>query len=348
MTTFFKTPRKKETVQQIGTYVDNIIKINTQSNLVSRMKFKLLLILLITQVALNAQTDPHYSHFMFNQAQFNPSSVGLQDEICATVTQRQQWMGIDGSPTTTALTVDAPISLFKTSSGIALSIYDDQLGFENNFNLKLSYSYQQIIGTGLLSAGFDVGFINKSLEGTWILPNYEGNGTGKDPAIPEEKEQAIALDLGVGAFYATGKFYAGISVAHINQPLVKFSNPELSFIKRQYYFTTGYTIPLVNSFLELKPSLFLTTDIASLQYVANINVVYNKKIWGGLSYRGNDALVAILGTSWFNNIGVSIAYDMTTSTMKYHTAGSVEILLKYCFNLDFSSKIKQNKSVRFL
>ena len=47
-----------------------------------------------------AQQDEQFSHYMYNQLDFNPGSAGSKEAINASLLGRRQWVGIDGGPTT--------------------------------------------------------------------------------------------------------------------------------------------------------------------------------------------------------------------------------------------------------
>jgi hypothetical protein len=54
---------------------------------------------------------------------------------------------------------------------------------------------------------------------------------------------------------------------------------------------------------------------------------YDDKIWTGLSYRTQDALVGLIGVHFLQQYEVSYSYDLTVSPMRHHSAGSHEIML---------------------
>jgi hypothetical protein len=75
---------------------------------------------------------------------------------------------------------------------------------------------------------------------------------------------------------------------------------------------------------------------------------YNKKAWGGVSYRAGDAIVAIAGIELFNGIRIGYAYDFTISDMSTNTSGSHEFMVNYCFDLNLGKSPMRYKSIRFL
>ena len=94
----------------------------------------------------------------------------------------------------------------------------------------------------------------------------------------------------LGAYYKTDKYYAGFSVTHINEPKIKFSKGT-PYVSRHYYFTAGYNLQLPNPALNYCPRFLLFSDGKVTQAAINTLVRYNKKVWGGVSYRAGDALL---------------------------------------------------------
>ncbi|MFN7691661.1 MAG: type IX secretion system membrane protein PorP/SprF, partial [Bacteroidota bacterium] len=58
-----------------------------------------------------AQQDPQFSQQMFTRLSTNAGFAGASEYLCATVMNRQQWVGFDGAPKTTLVSIDAPIKL---------------------------------------------------------------------------------------------------------------------------------------------------------------------------------------------------------------------------------------------
>ena len=88
-----------------------------------------------------SQQDPLSSQYMFNTLTYNPGIAGISGMICATALTRQQWVGVDGAPSTTVFNISAPVSPFRIKSGVGLMIESDKIGFDKDINLTASYSY---------------------------------------------------------------------------------------------------------------------------------------------------------------------------------------------------------------
>ena len=295
-----------------------------------------------------SQQDPVYSQYMYNFHSFNPGSAGISGMVCMTATSRQQWLGFKGAPSTTGFSVNAPVRLFGSESGIGMVIMNDKTGFDSDIKLSGSYSYHFELGNGKLGVGISLGMMNKTLNPSWQIPESDAHTpVSGDPLIPENKESHIAFDAGVGAYYSTEKYYAGISITHINEPKIKFSKGE-PYLSRHYYATAGYSLNLGNPSYELIPSVFVFSDGHLVQFTINSMLRYNKKVWGGVSYRAGDALTGIVGIELYNGIRIGYSYDFILSDIRKSSSGSHEFMVNYCFDISLGKSPMKYKSVRFL
>ncbi len=295
-----------------------------------------------------SQQDPLSSHYMFNTLTYNPGVAGTSGMICATALNRQQWVGFKGAPATTVFNISAPIAPFKVKSGVGLLVESDNIGFDKDINLSASYSYLMELGTGKLGIGLSLGMINKILSPHWSIPTGDSHTPESgDPLIPVNKESYVAFDAGLGVFYKTDKYYGGFSITHLNQPKIKFSKGT-PYISRHFYLTAGYVLQMSNPSLELLPSIFAFSDGKVAQFTITSLIRYNKKVWGGVSYRVGDALIGMVGFELFNGIRLGYAYDFTLSDVRKSSSGSHEFMVNYCFDLNMGKSPMKYKSIRFL
>lgn len=294
------------------------------------------------------QQDPVVSHYMFNTQTFNPGYSGMTGMITASALTRQQWVGFEGAPSTMIFNVSSPFTLFGLNSGVGLLVERDKYGFSSDIDLALSYAYLFQIGSGTLGAGISAGMLNKTLKPEWFIPSGSSHTPPSgDPLIPENNESFIALDLSAGVYYQTLNYYAGISVTHINQPKIKYSETA-TYVSREYYLTAGYFFQLPNPAFEIIPSVFILNDGAATQYIATGMVRYNKKIWGGVSYRIGDAITGFAGIELYNGLKIGYGYDFPVTEIRKGTSGSHEFFVSYSFDIGIGKSVTKYKSIRFL
>jgi len=319
-----------------------------------RMKFIFILLALCFQwsSSIFAQQPTLITHYMFTNMAINPAFAGNNGGICATGLVRQQWIGFkdpDGSqtaPQVFLLTVDSPIKALH--GGIGGSLYQDKLGFYKNIGLKIGYAYKMEAGNGDLSFGLQVGFQN----GTYDFSKLDlGQGPGnlsEDPVLRDMsgKTSDMGFDMSAGILYKVPeKYYIGFSADNLLQSKAK----KIAYqYRRTYYLGGGYEWILPNNpAFELQPSVLLMYDGAAFQFNLSALVLYNKKFYGGLGYRLQDAVSVLAGVN-IKNLRVGIAYDISTSALSKYNSGSVEIMVSYCFKIDIDKFRKSYRNTRFL
>ncbi|WP_461630827.1 PorP/SprF family type IX secretion system membrane protein [Labilibaculum euxinus] len=296
-------------------------------------------------LSIKAQQDPQFSQNMFNILSVNPAFAGADKDIFVSAINRQQWVGFENAPVTTVFNISTPVTFMGTDHGIGLTILSDKLGFEKNTGIRFSYAYQKKTGEGSLNIGFSFGFQNNSLKGEWFVPDGDGFSTPDDDLGSSSVDDSkMVFDLGLGIYYKTDNFYVGTSVSHLNKPNIGYNENIETYLARHYYAMAGYRYELNESW-EVLPSFFYKTDAVVSQFDLNTNIRYNKKIWGGVSYRVDDAIVGMLGVLFNNGIQIGYAYDISTSKI---ARGSHEFLLAYRFSTKLEKRNQKYKSIRFL
>ena len=297
----------------------------------------------------HAQQDPHFSQNMYNIMTVNPGYAGSKNAICATAMNRQQWVGFENAPVTSVFSLTSPFSLFGANHGAGLNVMNDQIGFENNISLSLSYSYKITTGEGKLGVGMSFSMINSSLDAEWVIPDSEYHTPpSSDPSIPSGNESILTPDFSLGIFYNTDELYFGLSATHVTEPELKYTETATSFLSRHYYITAGYNFKLSNPKYELTPSLFVQSDGAVSQLNIGGQIHYDNKVWGGLYYRAGSAVVGMAGMELFEGIKLGYSYDFATSSLNRHSKGSHEFVLRYCFSLSIDRTTESYRSIRVL
>jgi len=298
-----------------------------------------------------SQQERQVSHYMYDQISVNPGSAGSSDMISTHAILRQQWPGMDGGPQDFIVNLSAPFRLGTTHHGVGLSIWSDQLGFNKDIEGTLSYAYQFSVGNGKLGLGISGSFINREVDGEWRYSEPDFSGDDEDVPIGNQNETAI--DMGAGLFYTTEELYVGISSTRILESDYEYENSGTQIIAkeklaRQYYLTAGYTMQMANPSLEFLPSIFVQSDTKVTRIDVNATLMYNKKFWGGVSYRVGSNVVGMVGLSILNGVKVGYAYDFDTSKLMNVTQGGHEIMIGYDFRIGVDKIPQKYKSIRYL
>jgi type IX secretion system PorP/SprF family membrane protein len=319
---------------------------------------KLILVLFasVPWICTYSQQERQVSHYMYDLVSVNPASAGSKDMISTHAIMRQQWVGIEGAPLGIVLNLDAPFRLFKANHGVGASIWYDELGFNEDINLSLSYAYQFNVGNGKLGLGISGSFMNRKLKPDWIIPTSPlHDSPDQDIAIPSGEQNEFVFDLGAGLFYRTDELYVGISSTHMLEDEFVYqtegTSPSVEAkekLIRHYYLTAGYNLQLSNPAFELLPSVMLQSDIQVTKIDLNATMMYNKKFWAGVTYRVGSAVVGMIGLEILNGVKVGYSYDFDTSALANFSKGSHEVMLGYSFKLGVERIPQKYKSIRFL
>ena len=95
-----------------------------------------LIILLLSGISASAQYDAQTSQYMLAPGTFNPAVAGEGNDLLLTLQNRQQWVGIDGAPTTLLVNVSSPWVLKRNPSACsAPKCYSFNMLIKSNLSL---------------------------------------------------------------------------------------------------------------------------------------------------------------------------------------------------------------------
>ncbi len=317
----------------------------------------LVFIALAVFIIAGAQQERQVSHYMYDLISVNPGYAGSSEMISTHAIMRQQWVGIEGAPRDVVLNLSAPFKLFGGNHGAGLSIYYDEIGFNRDINLSVSYAYQFTVGSGRLGLGVSGSFLNRKLDPDWYIPSSALHASpDEDDAIPKGRQNEFVFDLGAGVFYKTDELYVGLSSTHILQDEFVYQIEDgpssvteaKEKIIRHFYLTAGYNLQLSNPALEFVPSVFVQSDTRATKIDLNIIFMYNKKLWTGVTYRVGSAVVGMIGVNILNGIKLGYSYDFDTSALSNYSKGSHEVMIGYDFKIGIERVPEKYKSIRFL
>lgn len=300
-----------------------------------------------------SQFEAQQSQYMFHMPTFNPATVGENQMINVSGQHRIQWIGMPGAPQTTYFTINAPFKMGeKVTHGLGIKFLNDKIGASSNQSAHFQYAYKRKIGKGTASLGVDVGFVSvgfiaDSIRNATI--NSEFHDFLGDATIPAADETGMNVDLSVGAFYSAPKYYLGLSYVHLNAPKIRLNDDKSEFnVRGVMYFTGGYDLRLPNPKLALRSSALAKSDFTTWQAELSSRLEIDKKYWGGLSYRFQDAVVVFAGLNIMSGLTLGYAYDLPTGKMLTVSSGSHELFLQYSFVFDSNGGKNKYKSIRIL
>lgn len=276
-----------------------------------------------------SQQDALYSQYMFNPFMINPAYAGSRNATSAVLLFREQWLGIDGAPSTQTFSMHSPFA--KNNMALGLNISNDAIGPTRNTGGFLTYAYHIKLSKGKLAFALRGGIYNSRLDQS--LLNYQDQ---TDHFIGTSATNAISPSFDFGTYYYTNKFYLGFSATHLTQNkflyegLPEGSNFEL---KRHYMVATGYAWEISKNAV-FKPSILVKyVENAPINIDVNASVLLKKVLWLGLSYRSAGSLVFITEFNIAQFLRIGYSYDLVTSNLKRFSGATHELFVGFDFNL---------------
>ena len=298
-----------------------------------RNNILVVLLTILTIQIVSAQQDAQYTQYMYNTMSVNPAYAGSRGQLSIAALYRSQWVGLDGAPKSQTLNLHSPIRNSKLGYGI--SIVNDEIGNgvvqETFFDAVLSYTVD-VSSEGKLSFGLKAGgnLLNLDFQG---LRNFD-----VEPVGQENIENKFSPNVGVGIYYHTNAFYAGLSAPNLLET-EHFDNSQqdandIQFLSKErinFYLITGYVMDL-NGNLKFKPAI-LTKVVggAPLQVDFSASFMFNDKFTFGGAYRWDAALSAMAGFQISDQLMIGLAYDRETTDLggTQFNDGSFEVFLRY-------------------
>lgn len=278
-----------------------------------------LAIILTALSAANSQQLPLYSQYMMNGFLLNPAMAGSLEYAPIRITAREQWAGIKDAPSTYAISGHTPLG---TNMGVGGYIFSDMFGPVRRTGLQGSYAYhlkisnETNLGLGLSFSAFQYVLDENDLhiidEGDVVL-----NGGTETVFVP---------DANFGAYLYGEKYFVGMAAQQLIQFKINIGDNNENQMVRHYFITGGYKFNLSEEF-DLQPSVLIKgTEKSPFQLDVNLKAFYKRNYWLGVSYRSQDAIIAILGIK-VDKYYIGYGFDYTLSNISNYTTGSHEIMI---------------------
>lgn len=296
-----------------------------------------------------AQQDPQYNLYQFNQMLINPAYAGAKDGLSAMAATRQQWVGISGSPKTNCLSIHAPV--MKKNLGLGLTIMNDVLGPKNIVGISGNVAYILKLSQKLkLSFGINAGY-NRYQFNFQKVQFYPGDEI--PPAFYQNQNKGV-LDMGAGLFLKSHNFFLGLSSSHLTSPSIyDYSQTDTTSIGKQEKFayrvrahvslTAGYSYKIDENAI-FAPTIMVKEVNGLVTADLNLNFFIYKKLWLGIFYRAGYGPGALFQYHINDNFRVAYSYDSGVKDQR-RLGGSHEVLIGF----DLAGKQKAKvASPRFL
>jgi type IX secretion system PorP/SprF family membrane protein len=266
--------------------------------------FKLIGALFIVTISSHSMAqDLHFSQYFNSPLLVNPANTGFtpDGDYRIGVNYRTQWATISNPYKTFSVFGDAQLFGNRMENGwvgVGGALLRDVAGTGNLTSTRGfgSIAYHQALGLGsLLSAGFNVGFVNKKIDFNKLTFDSQWNGKFFDISAPTgepfvaNQVNYFTLQAGINyALFPTEDMYlnAGVSVSNINQPKESFfqpSNNDVAIAPRYTGFLNG-SFRASEAWI-VNPNVYVSKMSTAWEYVAGVNAQRN------LSGDGNTQLI---------------------------------------------------------
>ncbi|MFT7612685.1 MAG: type IX secretion system PorP/SprF family membrane protein [Parvicellaceae bacterium] len=285
---------------------------------------KVLILAVIAAMTSNmwGQQISMYSQYMFNDFVINPAVAGSEDYSKVGLSFRRQWAGMKDAPVTQTLSAH---TFLGASMGAGLNIYNDVSGPTRRTGMSAAYSYH--INTGdnsKLSFGLSAHLTQFILNRDQLITENPN-----DVAIMNQTNNELIPDFSFGLYWYGDKHFIGLSGFNLlesKNDLFDITTPVTNTLDRAIYANAGYKFEISESF-KIEPSvLFRYMMNSPFQLDFNSRFILQDKYWIGVSYRTDDAIVAMLGFD-LGALSIGYAYDYTLSDIQNYSSGSHEVFV---------------------
>ncbi len=298
-------------------------------------QYFILISLFLLSVALQAQQDEQYTQYMYHKMGFNPAYAGAVETPTFTVLAREQWLGLNGAPSTQLINFNMPLS--STGIGLGATISRHSIGLTERFTAEASYAYRFNLGVG---GRLGIG-ISSSVR--LLRMNFNEAQTIQDISVDNAVEGSLQSkyvpNFGAGIYFSNQTFYLGFSIPRLLENNIDFADDATIASRevRHFYLTGGVLINLSET-VQLQPQALLKyLNGAPFDGEMNLNFIFNQRLTTGISYRIGGSRQSGLGESFAALLGIQVndhllfglSYDATVSDLRAYNSGSLEGIVRY-------------------
>jgi type IX secretion system PorP/SprF family membrane protein len=291
------------------------------------LKKKLIIIfisLLLLSLRIVAQNTLDFRQFSFNPYLYNPAYAGLKNQTEFDLAYRIQWVGFEGAPTTSAFTIQHPIS----KAAIGLNLSTEKAGAMQRSYLLGSYAYGVKINSAhALRFGLSGGMQAYNLD-------LDGEDYSNDPTIMKEQNSV----------YASGSFgmvysYHCIKMGFVLPTLFNdqaqgqgiLHTHRFNQLLNQFYSLEG-TFKFNKHTFEISP-FFLYRVNRDLQNYWEAGAMLHLKqgVHTGLSFHQSRGVALFLGFDIRKKLSINYSFESPIAIKNTFRGTSHELQLRFSF-----------------
>jgi len=251
----------------------------------------------------------------------NPSVVGRYNDYVFKLTDRHQWLGLEGAPQTESFTAQIPID---EQNGTGICAFSDRYGALSNNGAQIYFAHHLFFKkkqNNALSLGISInaGQVNLQQDKATFWDN-------SDPVLLGTNANRYYIDASVGALYTYHNFFLGLSAANFSKQMQLNNDAALKTYTANLFLYSGTTLA-VTKLIDIEPSILLkANEQKKMQIDANLRLFYNDKVWTGISLKTSKTALIMFGYYW-GNLNFAYVFEMQSGGVYKYSYGTHELMI---------------------
>lgn len=247
---------------------------------------------------------PVYSQFYLNPYVYNPAYAGSDGYLSLYLVHRRQWMGIEGAPVSSSVSLHTPLSE-KMATGFHLS--HDQAGLLQSTSASGTYAYIIPFGDQHdLRMGISAGVGRQGLDLSEATPDQQAY-------LANRAASKIHFIAKSGINYHYKNINIGIASNNLlRSPALAGDTPERGLFAPLHDMVVNvvYYFPLVPGKISAEPYAIYHRFENNKRMEGGMLLYYQDLLWTGASYRSEYGLTAMFGMEIMKSIRFAYAYEL--------------------------------------
>jgi type IX secretion system PorP/SprF family membrane protein len=313
----------------------------------ARMKLFITLVLTVVSLHANAQRQGYVDigQKWLYRPFINPAVTGNTPFIELNLFGRQQWVGVEGAPSTQMLAGHAYFP--GISSGLGFALTNEFIGIFHNIDIKAAYAYHLPLSDGItLSLGL-------AGNATWMLrDDAKIDLQNPNTASPPPFQTTMLPNFDAGVELRNSWLRIGLSATRLIDSPDDYTNPDGAYyntpqtgrtfhvyatgrVEAGPYFAVSPTLSGAlnhNLYDGEAGALLFYKRVRQTNSLTRLSTRYNDVydfLWAGAFMRFSGTLVVVAGVSLTEQWRLGYAYEYTFHFRQINWANSHEIMLSW-------------------
>lgn len=277
------------------------------------------------------QQEFGYTQYMDNLTPFNQAYSMLDKNGSVSALIRNQFIGIQGAPSTFIFNANLPIESVSGAAGVL--VMNDQFAVEHNTQISAFFSKAVQLGNSqYMAVSISAG-----------VKKYVANFSSLDASDPQFRDDVRETrpNLGFGILFYSNNYYIGLSMPELTiTGLGTAAIQNNSNFRNHYYFSGAIITPLADD-IKLKPAAMVSYS-RGVPVTANLSgTIYLKDMLGlGINYRTDKEAAGIVSINMNSfKLGYSYQFVIASSNLGGFNNSTHEITLTYRFGKNMEPKL---------